>query len=290
MDIKQNKIMLFGADGYIGTKLSRSLSVKYKIIQYSVSTVMGMKYFDLMNPCNSLDDSHISGDDIAVFMAAVSSPDVCENDYETAYQINVTGTKYIIEKLLGKGVRVVFFSSDTVYGADKTLIYDESSPKNPFGAYGKMKSSVEDEFLQYPGFLTLRLSYIFSFEDKFTKYLLSNSNNGKKEIYHPFSRSVVYIEDLVDAIISIINKWPKINIINICGDSLISRVDIANNIKELVNPKLSFNIINPGENFFSIRPPIIQTRSLYLQKLLGRNTYSLKKSINIEKEIISYEN
>ena len=288
--MRQNKILIIGADGYIGTKLSKSLSVDYKIIRYSGIYVSGMYFFNLMNPDNIIDDKIFHKNDIAVFMAGISSPDVCENDFTNSYQINVTGTKRVIYKLLNKGVKVIFLSSDIVYGIESNKIFDETSQKTPFGAYGKMKSSVEDEFLNISSFLTLRLSYIFSFEDKFTKYLLSNYRNEIKEIFHPFLRSIVYVDDLIDVIKSIIKNWPENNIINVCGESLISRVDIANAIKDLVIPKLSFKVINPGDNFFSIRPPIIHTRSILLHNLLGRKVLSLKESIYREKEKLNNEN
>ena len=49
-------------------------------------------------------------------IAAVSSPDICTNEFDYAWKVNVTKTKELINILLSKGLKIIFFSSDTVYG------------------------------------------------------------------------------------------------------------------------------------------------------------------------------
>ena len=45
--------------------------------------------------------------------------------------------------------------------------FDENSDPKPLGEYGKMKLLVEKEFSREERFKTLRLSYVFSKDDKF---------------------------------------------------------------------------------------------------------------------------
>ena len=281
---KKSKIAIFGVDGYIGSNLHTFFrdTNEYETIKFSGKNEKGMNHFNLLNPQVIFEDQKFNKNDVAIFLAGISSPDECINNYKTAYQINVVGTRYTIKNLLRIGVKVIFFSSDTVYGKSNEYIFDENSPINPYGAYAEMKSIVEDSFFYDPNFITLRLSYVFSFEDKYTKYLLKNKEI--KVVYEPYYRSVIYIDDVILTVERLINSWPKINRINVCGPNLVSRVEIAEKIKSNVKPDLEFTVKYPGDSFYYSRPPKIFARSLFLKNILRREPLNLAKSIIIEKE------
>lgn len=77
----------------------------------------------------------------------------------------------LIERCLGRGAEIRFFSSDTVYASDSNAGIDEHSPCAPAEPYGRMKLEVEERFVGQPGSTTLRLSYVVSHFDAFTCYL-----------------------------------------------------------------------------------------------------------------------
>ena len=100
-------------------------------------------------------------------MASISAPDICAREHERAWSVNVTGTSEFISRTIERGGRVIFFSSDTVYGECEDP-FDESALCKPAGEYAEMKHKVERRFIENPSFKSIRLSYVFSREDKFT--------------------------------------------------------------------------------------------------------------------------
>ena len=283
------RLIIVGADGYIGRRLSERIMGKYTFLLLSPIKNSKFIYFNLLD-IDNFTYNVINRDDVIIFLAAVSSPDRCEKEFNTVFEINVTNTVKFIERVLRLNAKVIFLSSDTVYGESYGIIFNEDSHKNPYGAYALMKSIVEDEFFGHPNFLIFRLSYVFSFNDRFTAYLYSPNKNELKVIYDPFHRSVVYIEDLIQTILNVSNNWIKYSIINICGESLTSRRDIANYFREIVDRDMKYELKYPGDAFYKIRPKVIHTKSKYINILLKRSPLTIREAMIKELKRINYEN
>jgi len=271
-----NKLII-GKNGFIAKKLASKGGYNFT----SSNIADGERVFlDLRNPEN-YDYSALEENTMVIFLAAVSSPDVCNNNYEDAYSINVIGTKYFLNKAIKKGAKVLFFSSDVVYG-NTTEVVNENSVTSPFGNYAKMKDEIEKAFENEKNFKTFRLSYVLSKEDKYLSYLQSCiDKNEVAEVFHPFSRKVIYIEDLLEAIENILIRWSDFDNqkFNICGKEDISRKDIADFYKRATGSLLSYSIIEPNENFWEARPKDINITSLYLENLLNRRPTKIKDAI-----------
>lgn len=277
------KIFIIGKNGFIAQRILNEFKNSYSIITTSSKQNDEDVFLDLTIPQNFNFDI-IEPNDFIIHLAAISSPDSCEQNYETAYQINVTGTQFFLKKCLEKKAKVLFFSSDVVYG-DSDTTFDENSPCEPFGVYAKMKYEVEQALMNDQNAKIFRLSYIFARNDKFTSYLTScATKNEPAELIHPFSRNAVYIQDLIDAIEALIKNFNQLDnkICNICGPNLLSKKDIAEMYQTYVNQALTFNIIIPNENFFKKRPRTIYLKSLYLNKLLGREPLNIEKAMQLE--------
>ena len=155
----------------------------------------------------SIGGTAIKEGDVIIFAAAISEPSVVSAQFEKAFAVNVESTGEFIETALGKGCKVLFLSSDAVYG-DVESGFDESHPVNPKGAYAEMKAVVEKRFEGNSNFKALRLSYNFFKDDRFTTYLRQCAENGvEAEVFDPLTRSVVHRDDTVDAILSIAANW-----------------------------------------------------------------------------------
>ena len=129
---------------------------------------------------------------------------------------------------------------------------NELSSVKPKGNYAIWKFSIENTFKYHKNFKVLRLSYVLSSDDKYVNYLNKcKADNTVAEVYDNFYRNVIYIDDLILAIINILKNWEsEIKVVNVCGDELISRFDIA---KNLLNEK-SINVINAPKKFWNNRP------------------------------------
>lgn len=275
--------IIIGKNGYIAKKLIE----KGNYLATSSSNNAEL-YLDLKE-AKKFDYSILSKDSKIILLAAISSPDECNNNYEKSYKINVSGTKYFIEESIRKGAKVLFFSSDVVYGNTIEKV-DEDSKTNPFGNYAKMKDEVEKAFENEKNFKVFRLSYVLSNEDKYLSYLkICIDKNEVAEVFHPFSRKVVFIDDVLESIENILLKWNEFENqkFNICGVEEISRKDIADFYNEEVDNKLKYTIIEPNGKFWEVRPKDININSIYLEKLLGRKPMKIKDAIH---KIVKGEN
>lgn len=278
------KFIIVGASGFVGKHLNAKLYKNYDCIGTSTKLITGLVKFDLQNPLE-FDFKLISHDTVIYFLASISSPDECNNNINYVKKINVIGTCAFIEKAISLGAKVIFFSSDIIYGHQKQE-FKETAPVNPIGNYAEMKREVEEYFSGESNFKSLRLSYIFSRDDKFTNYLLECLHNNKEAVlFDPFDRSVIYREDVLEGAMALAFRWKEFpqQVLNFGGPQNISRVEYA---KELIDSKilteLRYRIEEPDEGFFNSRPRQINMKSPFLHKLLNRKPRTLRQAAQIE--------
>ena len=277
------KLVIIGASGYIGTALSAKAKSPLEVVGTSTEGRDNLTPFSLLHPEKFAELGIVRGDCV-VLAAAISSPDICRNQPELARQVNVTGTSAVIASALARGANVIFFSSDTVYGESGVAI-DEAGLCHPAGEYAEMKREVERRFLGEPGFKTVRLSYVFSRHDKFTKYLCACAAKGvAAEVFDPFDRAVVYRSDVVDGVLALVVRWDALasDIVNFGGPALISRRRYAELVRRLACPALAFDVVAPPPEFFVSRPRVIHMVSSRLGALLGRPATALEDAIGQE--------
>jgi dTDP-4-dehydrorhamnose reductase len=284
MDIKKSSAFIIGASGYIGSSLLKKSAIFFSSFG-TTSSINSNGFLQLkLNDPLSFDFKKISSGDIIFLTAAISSPDMCDHNGKYAWSVNVSGTIKFISQAIGRGAKVVFFSSDTVYG-ERKCIFDETASINPSGRYAEMKVEVENQFQYEPLFKTIRLSYVFSRDDKFTKYLIECQQQGVvAKIFHPFYRSIIHRDDVVNGAISLARFWgdyPQ-RIINFGGPEVLSRVDFVQRLKGVTHTNLHYEVIEPASDFFKNRPRTIAMSSNYLSLLLGRPPRSLTDAVSIE--------
>ena len=264
-------VHIIGANGYIGTKLCNYLKDKSVVFDcFSDKAEEGIKDLNL----TKFDESELrfNKGDIVVLLAAISSPDICQNNYDFAYSVNVIGTSRMIDYCLKAGTKVIFFSSDVVNGDTGDKVFDEFSEVNPFGNYGKMKYEIEKKYKESPLFKAIRLSYVLSDEDKFSSYLHNCvMKNETAKVFDGLYRNVIKLETVLESVYCLIKNFDfnDYYLVNISGNQNLSRKDLAIAFQRNVDNSLSFDIISIPKEMLNGRPNIIHTKSLFLEKLLG---------------------
>lgn len=260
------RVAVVGSSGYIAGYLISSLQKK-RNVEEIVRIGRGEKEkLDLLCP-EAFDYRVLNGLDYVIFTAAVSGPDQCARDYEQCWAVNVSGTEFFIERALRAGCRVLFFSSDAVYGDAADGIFTEELAASPSTPYGEMKKHVEDSFADNPAFKAIRLSYVVSAQDKFVSFCLRCIREGQEaDIFHPFYRSCITVSDVVQTVEWLMEHWDRFvpATLNVAGTELVSRVQIADELNRLYDGRLKYKIIAPPEEFYKNRPRIAQMESLYL--------------------------
>ena len=264
------KIGIVGSEGYI----ANYIIANFRDREYVDSLVCIDKsedadvFLDLEKP-EEFDYTILENIDYVVFTAAVSGPDTCADEFSVCWRINVTGTKYFIQQALMRKCRVLFFSSDAVFGNEAEAIYTESSETKAQTPYGKMKKAVEDEFRDIPYFKAIRLSYVASANDRFITYCRNCMQKMETaEVFHPFYRNCIVVSDVVHVVEWMGLHWDeyKHDVLNVAGDELVSRVRMADELNRIFDGCLKYKVVSPEEYFYKNRPPITQMKSEYLQK------------------------
>lgn len=268
------KVFILGSTGYVGNHLKSFLNEDFSVV------TAGRKnsdiHFDLESgEFGGLLDQ-VKKDDTIIFLSAVSAPDQCENNFEVAYTINVKNTIILISGLLQKKARVIFSSSDVVFGATSDVCH-EMSERKPFGKYGQMKYEIEEYFKNTPDFFIIRFSYILGKGDKFSEMVKEYSLNSKiLDVFDGFERSVVSIDDVLLGVKNIISNWNQIDtrVVNFSGPGLVSRQQIVLALAQENYPGLQYQFTEAPESFWLGRPKIINTKSRFLESILDRSCES----------------
>ena len=137
-----NKTVIIGGSGFVGTRLIDLLGKENCI---NIDKAISLKHneitriFDIRN--KNLETILPDNTDSVILLAAEHRDDV--SPVSLYYDVNVEGTKNVLEALDKKGIRkVVFISSASVYGLGKPKP-DENYPLEPSSHYGKSKARAE---------------------------------------------------------------------------------------------------------------------------------------------------
>ncbi len=281
------KVAIVGSSGYIAGYLIDGFSKEPSIEQIlkigqneDADEILNLTEAEKFN-YDSLNDI-----DLVVFTAAISGPDKCADEFDFCWKVNVEGTSTFIDNAIKRDCKVLFFSSDAVFGDIPGHIYDEESETKAITPYGRMKKAVEDKFKDNPNFKAIRLSYVASARDRFVTYCMNCiKNNENADVFHPFYRNCIVVSDVVNVVLWMSQHWNEYKpfVLDVAGRELVSRVRIADEINRVFDNKLKYTVSTPGKGFFKNRPMTTQMRSLYMQqyKILEDNTFTEK----IQKEL-----
>jgi len=274
---------LVGATGNIGSRVVEKGGDEINVIsRFELKLDQRPLYYNF--DAKTIGGTSIKEGDVIIFAAAISEPSVVSAQIDKALAVNVESTGEFIQTAIGKGCKVLFLSSDAVYG-DVESGFDESHPTNPKGAYAEMKAIVEKRFEGNPNFKALRLSYNFHKDDRFTKYLRQCAESGvEAEVFDPLTRAVVHRDDTVDAILSIAADWDKADgqYINCGGPEVMSRQRFTEVVKRVALPTLKFKVTTPPAKFYADRAAFSEMHSPNLEKILGRKRHTIQQAVELE--------
>lgn len=152
------RVLLTGADGYIGAVLGRYL-IERGIEVVGLDTgyyrqgwlypMGGPRPMMLTKDIREIEAEDLAGFDAVAHLAELSNDPLGQQDPGLTHEINFGGTVRLAEAARKAGVRrFVYTSSCSVYGVgkpDQTL--DETSPVNPQTAYAECKALVEEALI-----------------------------------------------------------------------------------------------------------------------------------------------
>ena len=139
------KVLVFGASGYIGTEICNSLNAN------NIAYKTGSRNPDTDFRYNLLDNSGMSipkDCNYLIFCAGLGGKSV-EDNLQVSRQVNLVGSKYLLDKFLKANYNIIYLSSSAVYNAEQQYASIEIAP-NPVTEYGKQKFEIENYLLEHP--------------------------------------------------------------------------------------------------------------------------------------------
>jgi dTDP-4-dehydrorhamnose reductase len=127
--------------------------------------------------------------------------DDAEADVARCFRENTTGPEVLAAACGARGVRLVTFSSDLVFGGERTSAYVESAPVQPLNQYGRSKAEAERRVLErMPEALVVRTGAFFGPWDRYNFVTLALTALSRGERFPAIDDVLVsptYVPDLV---------------------------------------------------------------------------------------------
>jgi len=244
----QKKILITGADGYMGSNLKKYLRRDYNI--FSLLQKAGKNQKDVFE-ADITDFKAVEkiikkvSPDVLIHTAAISNLSECEKNKDLAYAVNFSGTKNIVDTInkFNLKTNLVFFSSDYIFDGEKGNYKEEDTP-NPKTVYGKSKLQAEEYIKkQLKDYIICRTANIYGRGGNFFNFLVDSLNENKKiEIFNDVFYTPTYIDYLLDCLKLLIEKDFK-GVIHVSGPERVSRFEFAMKLMTIFNQKR--NLIIP---------------------------------------------
>lgn len=258
--------MIFGGFGFLGQNLCRMLSNKgCPVIMFGRKSKRALileKY--LRNEGVNFEtvwgdfehentwDKQLTGVKVVFHLISTTKPSNENLEYE--FTSNVQPTIKLFETCARLGIKVIFFSSGgTVYGVPRYLPIDEQHPTEPISTYGIAKLAIE-KCLSYYGYTSglnyriLRISNPYGIgqnpdcKQGLIGVALAKALRGQNiEVWGSGNvvRDYIYVDDLMEAVFSIMNYEGDVRIFNIGNTRGYSVGEIIELIQRFVKPRVS---------------------------------------------------
>jgi dTDP-4-dehydrorhamnose reductase len=219
----------------------------------------------------------------AVIASAITKIAACEQDKESSYQCNVTGTLLLIQQIRDQGLVPVFLSTDYVFDG-VTGGYTEQSPTNPLNEYGRQKALVEKAVVSHPNSLVIRLGKVLGREFR-GKTLLSEMvdhllSGRKIRAAYDQRMSPIFLDDVIRGILILQNLDAR-GLHHLCGTEIWTRLELAQFIAKrlAVDGRLveSVSLNDLGESF--LRPKYTDMQCSRLIQEMGFHPSSVRHHI-----------
>ena len=143
-----------------------------------------------------------------IHCAAYTAVDKAESEAELALTVNGLATRYMAEACRDVGAKLLYPSTDYVFGGDGSTPYEVDDEKNPCNVYGRSKLLGEDSVraLNRKHFI-VRISWVFGKNGKnFVKTMLNLAGKNKKlKVEADQIGSPTYTKDLAPLLVNMIH-------------------------------------------------------------------------------------
>ena len=296
IDRDQKKILIIGANGFLGTNLIQYRDRNRKIYQdyffiaadlqnNNVEKAIPFHFIDITNHESTYKKIVKISPDIIILTAAMTDVDQNEIDKDLAIRINTEGPKNVLAACKKTNSKLIFMSTDFVFDGKKQGNYSENDLPNPLSHYAKTKYDAEQAIINSEvDYLICRTAVLYGWNPiklNFITWLLEKlQNNEKLKIVTNQINNPTYVKNLAEIILKMIEKNSK-GIYHTAGNGALSRYEMALKCAEIFN--FNKNLITPINNIEqkALRPENAGLDITKLKQLIGTDisVYSLEEGL-----------
>ena len=241
------RIFIVGASGFVGRIMYEYLSKNHETYgSFYSNPAKGLIHLDMTDQNEVAEILTSLKPDMIIHPAANPNVEYCEEYPKETWQVNVEGSKNLIEIARDIGAKFVYFSSDYVFDGINGP-YSENDIPSPINEYGLQKLAVEKLIKNsLENYLIIRITIVYGWERRgknFVMGLIKNLKNGRS-MNIPIDQigSPTYVNNMVQVVKELIES-DKIGIYHVAGTDLMNRYTFAKNVAEIF--ELDENLLIP---------------------------------------------
>ena len=220
-------ILVTGITGQLGFDVAKELERRGENF---IGTTR--KDFDLSKPDEVKNFIIEKKPSTVIHCAAYTAVDKAESEAELALTVNGLATRKIAEACREVGAKMLYVSTDYVFGGDGETPYEISDEKAPQNIYGKSKLLGEDSVIALlREYFIVRISWVFGSNGKnFVKTMLNFDKRRKKiSVVDDQIGSPTYTADVAPLLVDMINS-DKYGIYHATNEGFCSWAEFAEEI------------------------------------------------------------
>jgi len=246
------RLLIIGGSGLLGSVLIDYALPKHEIFStYNKNSILkddvNWTQIELLDDRNKITDLiDTIRPQCVIHTAAHPSVDLCEKDPEVANRLHVDITKDISISCKKNNSKLIYLSTDAVFGGQLDKRYIETDRSNPINHYGKTKLAAEKIILDANSDnVVLRTAVIYGWHKKsrFTNWILEYLKDGKTvDPYIDQFNTPTLVDDLAKAILRIIDLGVS-GLYHAAGKTCLNRYEFARSLadafgydKDLIKP------------------------------------------------------
>jgi dTDP-4-dehydrorhamnose reductase len=240
------KLLITGASGLYGSKLaqialSKGIEVYSSDIQ-NLSVYGSFVKMDISDKVQVEETFRAVKPDVVVHAATLTDVDKCELNKALAWNVNVEGTKNIVDASKSAGAFLVYISTDYVFSGEKGCYVESDSPE-PINYYGLTKLEAETVVLQNMAesdFFIGRPSVIYGSTPaagkvNFALWLIETLRKGERvKIITDQWNTPTLNTNLAEMALEVIERRLT-GVYHTCGATRVSRFEFAEKIADAFN-------------------------------------------------------
>ncbi len=238
------KVMITGSEGFVGKALKQRLkSLDHEVIDFDWKVYRN----DLVEDVNIL-SYKIGESGMVIHSAAIADLNIVEKDQDQAFHTNVEGTYNVVKYCRMHEKPMIYISTCCVYGdahKNNYIVHEGTNPE-PIEFYARTKYAAEPIVQELDRHVICRLGTVYGPGMRpalFNYKILDCALNNKEFVINGdghHSRFYIFIDDLVDALVSTITKFPNKEILNLCGEEKVSLNKVLSIVSEITGKDLKY--------------------------------------------------